>query len=521
MKHLDGEILLALMVALVLAWIAGLLVARRYAAKVLEFMQTGTAPVDQASAMASARAAKVGEVLKTTEAGELARQNHYALWRLRIAYVLVSVVLAVIIAYVYQAESVKYAYISWQRLGMLTLINVWPLVPSIGLLERWPRWKILLVSLVFILLSSVLVMLNSTDNQNWVGVLLWLFGQQIPLLVFVFFMTGSRLRAVGPYLLVVFFLLTESSLLGLRALGQMINGGQVTWLIGLLINVANVYVVFILFSIVPWLLAFYPIRFLARRLAVAYRNKVFSEPLYLLAGVWSITLLFQAMLLSHSLGLSAYSLLAAGLIIPLSVMLMKPVLRPKHHPPTLLLLRVFRRDADIEALVDSVVERWRYSGNTVMIAGKDLALRNLEPDELFAFLSGHLQDRFISDESRLQQAIHDLDLQADPDGRYRVNEFFCFDSTWKLVLATLVDKVDSVLMDLRSYTSKREGCTHELSVLATKPHLQKLVILFDKDTEKQTVEQLLAVSSIKIVWIDSQTSARKLQEQVLGALLGS
>jgi hypothetical protein len=58
-------------------------------------------------------------------------------------------------------------------------------------------------------------------------------------------------------------------------------------------------------------------------------------------------------------------------------------------------------------------------------------------------------------------------------------------------------------------------------VLATQPHLRKLVILFDKNTEKQTVEHLLAASTTKIVWIDSQTSAKKLQEQVLGALLGN
>ena len=58
-------------------------------------------------------------------------------------------------------------------------------------------------------------------------------------------------------------------------------------------------------------------------------------------------------------------------------------------------------------------------------------------------------------------------------------------------------------------------------MLATQPDLHKLVILFDKNTEKHTVEHLLAASTIKIVWIDSQTSAKKLQEQVLEALLNS
>jgi uncharacterized integral membrane protein len=106
MNYFDGQIFFALIVALVLAWLAGLLVARRYAAKVLEFMQTGTAPIDQASAMASAKSAKAGEVLKTAEAGELARQNHSARWRLRIAILLMSVLLAGMIGAVEQAAYV-------------------------------------------------------------------------------------------------------------------------------------------------------------------------------------------------------------------------------------------------------------------------------------------------------------------------------------------------------------------------------------------------------------------------------
>ncbi|WP_411726972.1 hypothetical protein [Methyloglobulus sp.] len=491
MNNFDGQIFFALIVALVLAWATSLLVARRYTTKVLEFMQIGTAPIDQASESYSTRRVKVGDVLQETESVDLTQQNYYARWRLRIGVVLIATVLAVIIAYVQQDAYVEDTF-SWRRLCMLTLVNAWPLVPSIGLLERWSRWKILLVSVSYLLLTSVMVMLKSTDNQNLGSVLLWLFGEQIPLLVFVFFLTGSKSRAIGPYLLVVFFLLTASSLLGLSALEQVIKGGPDSWLMDLLLATPfNAYVVFILFSMVPWLPAFYPVRYMARRLAEAYRHKVFSEPLYLLSGLWSIALIFQAMTLSHSAGLSAYGILAAWLVIPLSVVLMKPMLHPPYQPPTLLLLRVFRADDGIETLFDSVVERWRYTGNTLMIAGKDLALRNLDPDELFAFLSGHLQDRFISDDARLQQAVQKLDLQADPDGRYRINEFFCFDSTWKLVLATLVDKADSVLMDLRAYTPKREGCTHELTVLATKPHLQKLVILFNKDTDKQAAEQLL------------------------------
>lgn len=331
-------------------------------------------------------------------------------------------------------------------------------------------------------------------------------------------MTGPNLRTVGPYLMIVFFLLTTSSLLGLSALAQAVEEGPTSWVADLT-AVTNAYAVFFLFTILPWFLAFYPVRWLARRLAILYRHKKFSDPIYLFSGIWLLSLVFQAMVLSHSLGFKAYGLVGAWLLIPVAVILIKGFLGPQHQPPMLLLLRVFRGDDSAEALFDSVVERWRYSGNTVMIAGKDLALRNIEPDELFSFLSGRLQDRFISDKFRLNQALPELDEEVDPDGRFRVNEFFCFDSTWKMVLETLVGKAGLVLMDLREYTPERKGCSHELQVLASKPHLHKVIILMDRHSDKKTAEQLLAGSQSKIVWIESERSGKALQNQVLSALL--
>lgn len=519
MKFLDGQIFFALLASLVLAWIAGWWVARRYTDKVLELMQSGLEPTDPPSTPNDPDPDQTKDLAKNTAISNLTEQNRLAFWRLRGVFVLISVVLAGSIALVAQSTYIETGF-GWRRFGVLSLIYLWPCIPSIGLLERWSRFKILVFSFGFILFAAIVMILNSNENQKVGEVLSWLSGEQLPALIFVFFMTGARLRSVGPYLLVVFFLLTTSSLMGLGALEQLINKGTDTWLAHL-VYASNPPTVFILFSILPWLLAFYPIRYFAQRLAEAYRNKAFSEPLYLFAGLWGIALLFQAMMLSHSIGLMAYWSLLAWLIIPVAVQLMKTSLQPRIQPPTLLLLRVFRSDDTIKSLFDSVVERWRYSGNTVMIAGKDLALSTLEPDELFAFFSCHLKDRFISDEHKLLQAYQALDMQADPDGRYRVNEFFCFDHTWKIVLAKLVDKADCVLMDLRSYNADRHGCTHELKVLSNQPHLRKLVILYDRHTEKNLAEQLLLNSQIKIVWINSETHPKALKQAVLSALLSA
>ena len=59
-----------------------------------------------------------------------------------------------------------------------------------------------------------------------------------------------------------------------------------------------------------------------------------------------------------------------------------------------------------------------------------------------------------------------LDVAADADGRYRVNECDCHDTTWQ---AALVARSDLVLMDLRGFQARNAGCAHELAVLARAP----------------------------------------------------
>ena len=88
-------------------------------------------------------------------------------------------------------------------------------------------------------------------------------------------------------------------------------------------------------------------------------------------------------------------------------------------PPTLLVLRVFRRDAEVASLFDAVIERWRQSGNTVMIAGTDLVTHTVDPDDIFTFLSRRLGERFIASPADVAARIAGFDLVADPDGRYR------------------------------------------------------------------------------------------------------
>ena len=65
-------------------------------------------------------------------------------------------------------------------------------------------------------------------------------------------------------------------------------------------------------------------------------------------------------------------------------------------PPTLLVLRVFQQEAQARSLFDAIVERWRLSGNAVMIAGTDLADRTIDADDIFQFLDRRLSERFVA-----------------------------------------------------------------------------------------------------------------------------
>jgi hypothetical protein len=51
----------------------------------------------------------------------------------------------------------------------------------------------------------------------------------------------------------------------------------------------------------------------------------------------------------------------------------------------------------------------------------------------------------------ISQRLGRLDFRPDPDGRYRVNEVYCRDDTWRPALEALLESCDTVLMDLRTF----------------------------------------------------------------------
>jgi hypothetical protein len=162
------------------------------------------------------------------------------------------------------------------------------------------------------------------------------------------------------------------------------------------------------------------------------------------------------------------------------------VLRRTAPPCTarsLLVLRVFSRDARAERMLDALQTRWRFAGPVLQIGGPDLATLNLDLYEFVKLVTFRLHDlvqpRGLPDDAFAAS----LDLAADREGRFRVNEVYCFDSSWKTMVERLMAMSDAIVLDLRGFTVQRGGTTHEVLRLAALGVLDRVVAVTDAQTD--------------------------------------
>ncbi|MGI8636185.1 MAG: hypothetical protein ACR2KZ_12355 [Segetibacter sp.] len=113
----------------------------------------------------------------------------------------------------------------------------------------------------------------------------------------------------------------------------------------------------------------------------------------------------------------------------------------------LLFLRVFSSGKRSRDLFNQVSKYWRFTGRIHLISGPDLATTTIEPHEFLDYVTRKLARSFISNREELAKRLSEMDNQPDGDGRYRVNDFFCYNDTWKIVLLNLVNLSKVVLME--------------------------------------------------------------------------
>jgi hypothetical protein len=161
---------------------------------------------------------------------------------------------------------------------------------------------------------------------------------------------------------------------------------------------------------------------------------------------------------------------------------------------SLLVLRVFSHDAKAERMLDALQTRWRFAGPVLQIGGPDLATLNLDLYEFVKLVTFRLHD--LVQPRGLPDAAFaaSLDLAADREGRFRVNEVYCFDSSWKTMVERLMAMSDAIVLDLRGFTAQRGGTTHEVVRLAALGVLDRVVAVTDAQTDWRHFEASVAAA---------------------------
>lgn len=150
---------------------------------------------------------------------------------------------------------------------------------------------------------------------------------------------------------------------------------------------------------------------------------------------------------------------------------------------SLLMLRVFTTDRGTERLLDAVQSRWALAGPVLQIAGPDMLKFNLGLNEVTHFVNFNTHDLFQPAAVPRQVLARSLDLAPDAEGRFRLNQVFCFDTSWQTVVEELLGLADVVLLDLRGFVPRREGTAHEVVRLAARGLLPRVVAVGNQETD--------------------------------------
>ena len=197
-----------------------------------------------------------------------------------------------------------------------------------------------------------------------------------------------------------------------------------------------------------------------------------------------------------------------------------PVPAPEANPQ-LLVLRVFAQKSRQHALLDGLQQRWRYVGPVHEIGGPDLVAMNVDPHECALFLAGRLHELFLPDEASIEQVRSRLRMAADREGRFRVNEVFCFNTAWRSSVQQLMQLSEAIVLDLRGFGREREGTGYEIGLLAERGLLSRVVAVRDAATRWPEVEALVREfqgEPSQLAWVDEAVGADALYQRLLAVV---
>jgi hypothetical protein len=392
----------------------------------------------------------------------------------------------------------------WTKLTILFWVYFWPAVLAVMLVaayDRVRRWQ-LLGAYFGVLAALMAAALARSPDLTLIQVpLLWVLTngpESILLLTFLL----RPIRAVGP-LVLVFLLMAaigSQTLLSVASANPSVLQPIAEFGFGLGLGGTQVFFGMILLGIVAFAALGWPLLgWIGRR----YERKRFSDQSITIDSVFLLFGVVQSIGLAFEGALWILTGLVAFAAFKTVALLSFRAVRERHETPrTLLLLRVFRLGKRSEQLFDKLRKHWQRVGSITMIAGPDLATTTVEPHEFLEFLSGRLGRQFVSGAQDLDRRVATMDRAVDPDGRYRINEFFCRTDTWQMTMQRLAADSDAVLMDLRSFSPNNQGCLFELGRLLDGVDLARVVLLVDETTDRAFLD-----STLQRLWSELSTDS--------------
>ena len=380
----------------------------------------------------------------------------------------------------------------WTKVAFLFWLYFWPTVIAVVLVAAYNptrQWGLFATYFVVLLSLSGIALVLTPDIGIGQLLLLWIVVNGLPTVIMLAFLL-QPIRAVGP--LVLAFVITvslgsyllwissrnEKTLRTISQIGSRLDANQVTVFAGMII------VGLLLFALLGW--------GLLNLLGKLYEQKKLSDQSMMVDSLW---LLFAVV---ESVGVfQASPWILAGLVALVGYKLVSSLgfrwidAARASESQTLLLLRVFALGRRSEWLFDKLRKHWQYVGGISMIAGPDLVTSTVEPHEFLEFVRGGLSRRFVSGAQDLERRMAVADKMPDPDGRYRIKEFFCYNDTWQMTMERLAAASDAVLMDLRSFSRVNQGCIFELGRLLDGMDLGRVVFLVDDTTDLGFLETML------------------------------
>lgn len=502
-RALTGELFFSLVVAALLAFIVSLLLLGWYLAAVKRAMRrTSGGYVPRSAGAPDQPAAPPVAPLQLVDvsggqpidprARGFAWQAQAGRWQTLAVYAAAATAYAVSMTVIYLWA--KGFEITPVRFAFVLVWNYWPLV-----ITAWLAWTIdarerLIVGLLYLSAFALTTLPFLTAQFTLLSAILgWMSLNVLPTMTALVFL-ARPIRAVGPLVAAFLFFAVSGVQLIFNIVGQDVAHVRLLAQIGAALGLGGVQTFFataavgaIALGVVGWLAL--------KLVGSAYRTRRLSDQSIVISSLWLIFTAFESMMLAFDgtpwffAGLTTFVLFQ--LIAAIGFRIVLGMKTADHGAPKLLLLRVFSLGKRSAQLFDRLSRLWRHAGSIRMIAGPDLATTTVEPHEFLDFVGGRLARRFIADRAGLDQRLAETTAQRDPDGRFRVNDFFCHDDTWKMALGALAVDSDAVLMDLRGFGPANSGCIFEIHELLSRVPLERFVLAVDDTTDKAFLKQTL------------------------------